>query len=373
MVLSKEATWPDLLLGWSLFIMENEFEKIKIGGRKKYEVAVVETRKGMMVDWTRVMAVEVTRRDLRRMEESTLTLHDTSGHRVSYLGFLSEVRRVWHRNHCGHAQYLQRMGASKTSFDQVGQREWPNLPTSPDMHTVHSPPCKTLHMLRIECKCHSLCEAFSYTCPMLQTGVKAPSSILPKHLCLLHARNCSKCAVHIQVPALPGGICNVYLGVCFLYDFPMENQECLTSCAWCGRGWGGAGPGAGAAAAESDLTWPSDGSRCPWSCPGLGGYGPSLPETSECWTEMCTLLDVQRGREKEWEREKLKQDQVQEFDGVCGTQCWVSTFPSHSKGESLNPFDPSNYIKFLLWASFQGLSLRVPGEALLALGTQWLL
>lgn len=57
-------------------------------------MAVVETRKGMMVDWTRVMAVEVTRRDLRRMEESTLTLHDTSGHRVSYLGFLSEVRRV---------------------------------------------------------------------------------------------------------------------------------------------------------------------------------------------------------------------------------------------------------------------------------------
>lgn len=57
-------------------------------------MAGAETQKEMMVTWTRVMAVEVTRRDLRGMEESTLTLHEATGHRVSCSRFLSEVRRV---------------------------------------------------------------------------------------------------------------------------------------------------------------------------------------------------------------------------------------------------------------------------------------
>lgn len=57
-------------------------------------MAGAETQKKMMVAGTRVMAVEVSRRDLRGMEESTMTLHEASGHRVSCSGFLSEERRV---------------------------------------------------------------------------------------------------------------------------------------------------------------------------------------------------------------------------------------------------------------------------------------
>ena len=103
--------------------------------------------------------------------------------------------------------------------------------------------------------------------------------------------------------------CHTGLGAGFPYIFAVrETQGGLTSCAWSERGWGGVGPDAGAAAAESGLLWPSDGSRCLWSCPGRGGCGPSLPETSECWTEMCTLLNVQRKRERNSKRIRSRGD-----------------------------------------------------------------
>lgn len=73
----------------------------------------------------------------------------------------------------------------------------------------------------------------------------------------------------------------------------------LTSCAVCGKEWEGAGPDDDAAAAESGQPWPSGGSKCLWSYPGRGGCDPSLPETSRCWTEMCTLLNTHREKESQ--------------------------------------------------------------------------
>lgn len=42
-----------------------------------------ETQKEMTVAWTRAVAVEVIRREVRGVEESTLTLHEASGHSLS--------------------------------------------------------------------------------------------------------------------------------------------------------------------------------------------------------------------------------------------------------------------------------------------------
>lgn len=50
-----------------------------------------ETQKEMTVAWTRAMAVEVIRREVRGMEESTLTSMRHLG-TVSHVGFLSKAR-----------------------------------------------------------------------------------------------------------------------------------------------------------------------------------------------------------------------------------------------------------------------------------------
>ena len=72
--------------------MENGLERIKIEGTEMCWVAGAEIQMEMMVAWTREMAMGVTRRDLRGMKESTLTLHEASRPRVSQLGFLSVSR-----------------------------------------------------------------------------------------------------------------------------------------------------------------------------------------------------------------------------------------------------------------------------------------
>jgi hypothetical protein len=107
-------------------------------------------------------------------------------------------------------------------------------------------------------------------------------------------RHFSKVTLPTQRPALLWLSYRVgWVYIVYLY---CRTQGCLTSCAGYGKEWEGAELGGDAAAAESGQLWPSGGSKCLWSCPGHGGCGPSLPETSRCWTETCTLLNTQGER-----------------------------------------------------------------------------
>lgn len=96
-------------------------------------------------------------------------------------------------------------------------------------------------------------------------------------------------------------VSSLHLVSCHTFSVSIFCTFCgtLTSCAGCGKEWGGAGPDDDAAAAESGQPWPSGESKCLWSYPGHGGCDPSLPETSRCWTEMCTRLNTHRERERQ--------------------------------------------------------------------------
>lgn len=125
-------------------------------------------------------------------------------------------------------------------------------------------------------------------------------------------------------------------------------QGCLTSCAWCGRGWGGAGPGAGAAAEGSGLPWPSNGSMCLWSCPGHGGYGPFLPESSEYWTEMCILLKCVHRERGGWETnsKRMKSRRLK----VCmGHHTESELFPHATRGWGSAPIWSRQICKMPTW------------------------
>lgn len=147
------------------------------------------------------------------------------------------------------------------------------------------------------CACAKLSESIISSLQASLTPAHTPdwvtaSLCYPPTAFMLCAGNRPECVICSQASALPGPAVAYCWGLDCFTSLPWETQGRLTSCAWCERGWGGAGPDAGAVAAESGPLWPSDGSRCLWSCPGHGGYGPSLPETSGCWTEMCIRMFI---------------------------------------------------------------------------------